>query len=211
MKVKQILDWAVQGDLRQLSVAEISDDDPEREENIKTLIGYINQGLIALYGRYGLKKKTTALADVVNVTSFTLPDDFIVPISAKANNDELSAVPLNDVDADIYLEFTDPVTVEVYIDWDRWSNITQIDLRYSALPTFVEDENSVVPLPVALTDPLLKHMAFTAHSTLSSANNDDEEDKYFQRYENACQRADLDGSITTENTGNWKATDRGYP
>ncbi len=210
MKVSDVINFAITSELKQLNVANIDRTNSDRGANITALISYMNQGVIELYKRFSLATQSATLNNLYDGASWTMGEDFLYLTYAKGNDDETSEIPINDEEADLSL-FT-PAPYQIFLSWDsdfELSGLTEIYITYIALPALLEKENDVVLLPTQYLEALLNYMAFKGHSSLS-ANPEQDNNTYYQRFEASCARIKRDGLTTIDNMGGTKLVDRGF-
>jgi hypothetical protein len=209
MKVSDVINFAITSELKQLSVANIDKTNKDRSANILALISYINQGVIELYKRFGLATQSATLNNLYDGASWTMGEDYLYITYAKGNDDDESEIPINDEDADMSLFTPAPYQLFLSQDEDLVTTITEINITYMAVPPLLTKETDIVLLPVQFLEALLNYMAFKGHSSLSAQPNQDN-NTYYQRFEASCQRIKNDGLNTIDNVSNEKLGDRGF-
>jgi len=209
MLVSDVINFAKNGELKQLSVAEVDPDNENRAANVATIISYINLGIIELYKRFGLATQSQTLQNVVDGASYSMTDDYLYLTYAVGNNDQKTEIPINNEFATFSIFEPAPFQLFVTKDNNLHSDITEVFITYIATPALLTSETQTIPLQSQFIDCLLLYIASRAHAALNSAPNT-EETVFYKRFEASCARIRRDGLITPDNQSNYKLWERGW-
>ena len=209
MKAEDIINFAVHGELKQLSISNISADNADRVENIAAIISYINLGIIELYKRFGLATQSRELTDLTHGFSYTMEDDFLYITNCTGNDEAETDIPLNDETA--ALSVFQPTPYQLYIAKtdEADERITSIFVTYIAVPALIKSSKDVIPLSYQYVEALLNYIAYRGHAAVSG-NTNEENNAYYLRFEASCNNITNDGLITPDNQSNNKLDDRGF-
>lgn len=210
MKVSDVINFAVTGELRPLGVADIDNANADRSSNINSLMSYINQGVIELYKRFGLSTKEQVLTSVADGTSYPTTDDFLYAIYAIGDDENEVEVGINDETSDFSIFTNTPFSILLKYDEEIYSDLTQVTVTYAAAPALVTKETDTVLLPYQFLEALINYMAYKAHSSLIATPQGDN-NTYYRRFEASCARLINDGIINLDNGTNNKLNQKGLP
>ena len=201
MTVQQVIDLAKNGKLKMLAV----------KDDLDSLIGYLNLGLIELYKRFPIDTEEVILtlgsdgtADnpytMISDTIYKMPDDFMYLISAydevpETSNELVAEIPIN--------EEENPLSINT-ISWNKVQiplTVTgaHLSLIYASAPKYftVDELDEEVPLPIQLIDPLLLYMAYAGYVSMDSTTQ--EEDRVLlSRFEKSCKDVKVLGVFTSD-------------
>lgn len=209
MLVSEVISLAKTGELKQLRLAYVGDEDCDKFENEEVLLNYINLGLIELYKRFSLKKVTLELTPVIDGSSFLMADDYLYIYYVCGTDEYETTIPINNEFATMSVFENEPYTLTFVKDDELHSDIVGVNLTYIATPALLVDTAESVPLKYQFIDCLLQYMAFKGHSSLT-ASGDTDGNQYYQRFEASCRRLEKDGSMTPDNQSNYKLWMRGF-
>jgi len=213
MKVSEVIDFAVSGELAPLGVADIGTSSPESRANTKKIIGYLNQGLIELYKRFTLATQSITLETVVDGTSYDMGTDFMYITRAVGDDPNQTEIPVNDEKSDISI-FT-PTPFQLIVGNNPLSTnedikkITNINITYIAMPSLMETTLDVVPLPYQYLEALVNYMAYKAYGALSGSIKEDN-NTYYNRFQASCNKLKSAGLMSDDYNHNTKLYDRGF-
>ena len=199
MTVEQVISLAKGGELKSLSVA----------DDIETMVGYINRGLIELYKTFTINTEEVIITlgsegtegdpyIMVSDTVYKMPNDFMYLVTAYGEVPEKSRavvaeIPINEED--------NPLSVNM-VGWDKVQvplvvTGARISLIYGASPKWLsKDElDAVVPIPVQLLDPLLSYIAYKGLTSIESTAQEDDA-VLWNRFEAECEKVKRLGLFT---------------
>ena len=204
MKLSTVIDQVRNGDISGISSVPKTD---------KTLVTYINLGLISLYNRFQLRTEEAIITLQDGKTIYKLdgtdpdvtvndqpmdPDD-IVTINVVF--DEVGMVPVNDNNDPSSVYTTTYNTLQIPTSQEGM----YLSLIYKAGPkliTYVDDGNgnavdTDIPLPLSLMEPLLMFIAYRSYLAVGDAGTPDA-DKYEMKYHNACTQSEALGLVPSD-------------
>jgi hypothetical protein len=213
MLVSDVINFSKTGELKQLRLSYVDDDDCDQFDNEATLLGFINLGLIELYKRFAFKKVTQQLANTIDGATYNMGDDYLYIYYAcgivGGDAEETVTMPLNNEFANMSLFENEPYVLTVVRHPDYCEDVNEIDVTYIATPALLTDVDDVVPLKYQYIEPLLQFMAYRAHSSLTASPEEDNQ-TYYQRFETSVKRLKRDGTETPDNQSNYKLPVRGW-
>lgn len=210
MKVSSLIDFAVKGEITTLDVADISVDNVGRQNNIDTLISYINLALLELYKKFILKRGKLVLADITDGIVTTLESDFMSIVIAVGNDDDLTPVPLDDeLVATLSVNQISPFELEIHKTTEDTSEITEITIFYSRSPVLLKGEEDDVPINDQFITPILNYIAYKAYTPTDGVVQDSN-NIYYQRFEAACNVLTVKGLLAAPTVKNTNLNDRGF-
>jgi hypothetical protein len=200
MKVSSIVDYLVNGDLRQTALSDIGIDGSRNEKqvnNLNTLLGFCNQGLLELYKRFPISAN---IEDVFVLKPSTTEDLIELPDSSMALikvTDQLGEeTPVDDYNIDY--QFKNKIYTGVYVKSLAINKylvlgnvpITGVSLQfhYTTAPDTVR-YTSTLPLPAIFQEALMLYMAYRGYSTIKSVSEvGDEGMIYRKKFEDSCNK-----------------------
>ena len=209
MKAKNIIEFAVHGELNQLYLGKIAANVPERQENINAIISYINLGVIELYKRFAIATKKVTINDLTNDATTVIEDDFMYVVSCTGNDDDKTDIPINDVLADLSIFQSAPFEFQVQATEDAPETITAVHVVYSVSPTLITKEEDNVLINNQYLEALVNYIAYKGHASISG-NTDEENNAYYQRFEASCKNITRLGLATPTIQSNHKLNNRGF-
>jgi len=209
MLVSDVINFAVNGEIANLSVAKVGDSDPDRIANEAKLLSYINQGIIALYTKFGLAHQSRTLDNVVDGASYTMPADYINLIYAVDNQVEPMEIPINDEFAEYSIFEPAPFSIFVVKDDLKYELSSEIYITYQAVPPLLTATTDVVALGYQFLEPLLMYVSYKAHSPTDAASQQNQ-NNHFIKYLGACKEVRSMGLTTADNQSNYKHDSRGF-
>lgn len=190
MTIQQVIDLAVSGELKNLSVS----------SDTTAVIGFINLGLIELYKRFPLEVKEHIIELQDGVEVYTMPSDYMWITAAydevpEGSDDVVAVIPINEED--------NPLSVNT-ISWNKVQvpvTVTgaYISIIYVASPQYFTetDLSEQVPIPVQLVEALLHYIGYRGHGALDGSI-EAENNTHYQRFEASCKRIEQNGMITSD-------------
>ena len=176
MTVGDVVTQLKYGELRSLAT---------KDDNV-AITSYINLALIALYGRFKLKKSEQLISMVNNIVEYTLNPDLMTIDAIYDENgdefaldDETSLFSINQVDFNT-IQVPNPITG------------TTISVVYLTAPQtliYVDATslNDIVPIPQQLLEPLLHYIGYRAHGAMNG-DIKAENNTHYMRYEASVKR-----------------------
>lgn len=200
MKVIKLIEDAVSSDIRQLALANIGTEsnrgsNTEQADNLKTLVSFVNQGLLDLYTRFPLSVKSIeADADAIDQSiPIILPNDALGLKDVVVLETEES-LPIDSSAAEFKFDkkgeeimYVKTLAVNTYLVKGHFpSSFVELRFDYYASPKEVALDDEL-PLPVLYNEALRLFIAYRAYSTIKSVTQTgDEHIKYKKMYEDAC-------------------------
>jgi hypothetical protein len=190
MTIQQLVDLAVDGELRTLQV----------KDNTASIVGYINLGLIELYKRFPLDVQEHMITLLDGVEIYTMPSNFMWIVSAydevpETSNLTVLPIPINEED--------NPVSINT-ISWNQVQvpvTVTgaYISIIYVAAPTYFTDADlaTTLPIPPQMVEALLHYIGYRAHGS-DDGNVQAENSTHYQRFELSCKRIEQMGMFTPD-------------
>lgn len=190
MTIQQVIDLAVSGELKNLSVS----------SDTAAVIGFINLGLIELYKRFPLEVKEHIIELQDGVEVYTMPSDYMWITAAydevpEGSDDVVAIIPINEED--------NPLSVNT-ISWNKVQvpvTVTgaYISIIYVASPQYftANELSESIPIPVQLVEALLHYIGYRGHGALDGSI-EAENNTHYQRFEASCKRIEQNGMITSD-------------
>ena len=188
MTVQEIIDYARNGELRQLSIAEISSDPLVQAQRDAAIITYINLGLIELYKRFSLSVKAEIVRTTPAVNMYYLRnlDIFrIINIYDASGKPLIEPQTLEDEEYDVK-----PITPTVYLFREPIDE--EVAFVYIASPERVTKVTDEVVLLDIMLESLLHYIGYRAHGAMNG-NVDGENNTHYLRFEKSCDELKLLG------------------
>ena len=221
VKVYEYIEFLVNGELSQLSVADVGDVSPggasptsTQTTNRDKLRSYINLANIELHKKFNIVQKEMELDFALNGEEFKLDDDFLHAISCAftdgteipINNDKTKFV--NGVDTNVSVMFRDPSKVVIKgTDDDGRKDMVVV---YAAAPKLAKSITINLQLPQLYTEALLNYVAYKAHASINGGMKA-ENNTYYLRYNESCKQINMLGLVNPDNLdSNTKLEDRGF-
>ena len=223
MRDYEYINYLVKGEISKLAISNVGDlsvnpvvpPNDTQKANQKKIISYLNLANIAIYKKFHLLKKEFELWNPADGEEFSLPKDFMIPISAYYAVDKVhlsfkdtSLNLIDNVDTNVSLLFSDPYTIQIKGIDPLGRKL--IIVKYAASPTPITSLLTEIKIPVAYTEAFLNYAAYKAHAAIS-ANMSDENNTYYLRFNNSCKEiieSGLHGN--NEMDSNTKLEDRGF-
>ena len=218
MKVSEYIDFLVNGEVQQLSIADVALDDATpgaaQLKNRAKMRTFINLANIELHKKFSILQKTMELDFALNGEEFNLPEDFLHAISCTfkdgeeiaINNDKIRMK--DDVDINVSVMFRDPskVTIKGTDEKGRKDMV----LVYAASPKLASKITTNISLPQLYTEALINYVAYKAHATISG-DIKAENNTYYLRYNESCKQINILGLSNPDNLdANTKLVDSGF-
>lgn len=158
MIVRDIIEHAQQGELKQLSLKNSTD----------TVISYINLGLVELYKRFNLSVKTEVIYTYPEIKIYNLQNKDInqILIIYNSKGEKLSSKHLSE-----YTENYDVTQLSYNSFLFREPKEEEIMFLYKASPEFVSSEEDEVKIPVDMLSALLNYIGYKGQMTMNKQNN----------------------------------------
>ncbi len=219
MIVSDYLEAAVRSELSSLSIKDIGigSNEPSATQlkNRETLIGYLNQALLAIYSKFSLKQDEIVIHSPVEFRRYTVPSDFLYPVDAKladgqeigVNNDRM--VILDGKEVLLSIMFPSPLKFEVK-GIGGCPEDTAISMVYAVAPNIVENYTDHVDLRSSFTEAVLLYMGYRATCSTGVAG-ESTNSTFLSRYNFVCDQVLKQGCIDTDNlNSNVKLCERGF-
>ncbi len=217
MLVVDYLNFAVNGEIKPLTMADIGGETPNsvQSKNRETLIGYLNLANIEIHKKFALIQKEFILEDVENNKYFDLPIDFMYASSASYEdgtqvslNNERLCMDGKNVDQCVSVMFPEQFKA-LTKGTDRLGR-DRISLICVVAPDKVTSIDGFVDISHVFTDCILNYMAYKAYASMQgdiqATNN-----TYYLRFLESCKTVVTDGLITSDNLdSNVKLNMRGF-
>jgi len=189
MTVGQVIELAKAGEVKSLAV----------KDNLDSLIGYLNLGLLELYKRFPIDTEELILTlgedgtpensyTMISDTIYKMPDNFMYLITAydevpETSNELVAEIPINEED--------NPLSINT-ISWNKVQvplvvQGAHLSLIYASSPSYftIDSLDEEVPLPAQLIEPLLMYIAYKGHSSVESSPQQ-EDAVLYARFEGSC-------------------------
>jgi len=222
MQVSTIIDYAAKGDLKQISLSNIGTKESrtnDQQENLDTLVGFVNQGILELYKRFPIKinvDDNTVFAPSTVEDSIQLPDTALELM--KVTKTDGTEVPVDNYDVenlfklnlykDVYVK---SLSVNNFLILGEMSSTgTTVQFHYKSAPEQVR-YNSMLPLPVMYQEALMNYVAYRGYSTVKSVTPvGDEGFNYKKRFEDSCLRIEQNTDTLYEWANPKRLYERGF-
>lgn len=158
MKVRDIIEYAQYGELKQLSL----------KDDVSALLSFINLGLVELYKRFNLSIKTEIIQTVPEIKVYNLRNTDIsnILIVYNSKGEKLSFKQVTDED-----EEYDITQLSYNSFLFREPNNEEIMFLYKASPEFVNNEEDEIKIPKDMFNALLNYIAYKGQMTMNKQNN----------------------------------------
>lgn len=179
MTLQEAINIAKYSELSKLSI----------KDNVEAVVGFINMGLVELYGIFGVRSEEHLITLVDGQTIYELPDDFMYIVGAYENVTNMGgsgtvSLPIN--------EESNPFSVNT-IDFKRVQiplSVTgaYVSIIYVPKPVkmSVNDLEAELPIPDQLIQPLMNFLAFKGHGAVR-IEGQGEADIYYARFRRSCE------------------------
>jgi hypothetical protein len=203
MQSTTLIDYIVKGDLKQTSLSDIGTEEsrtanPEQQNNLDTLVGFLNQGMLEQHKRFPIKVDIAELdLDDAFTVNNTLGEPLILPIEAleliEVLTNTLEAIPVDDAQKELEHKignykgmFVKTISVNTYtVHGDKPPRGVYLLFKYKAAPVAIK-YGQLVNLPSAYQECLLNYMAYRGYSTVKSVTQaGDEGFNYKKRFEDS--------------------------
>lgn len=214
-----ILDTAY-SDLKQTALFDVGTgavtDTDAQKDNIRTLLSFVNQGLVALHSRFPLKVGTvefdtserynSAMEGVIELGTVKLPDEALSLIDIVTDDHE--KVPLDDkgiqylFDQGTYKKLlVRTVAINTYVvSGVNEDGVKTLYFTYRAIPDTVK-VTSTLPLPSKFVEALRYYVAFRGYSTIkSTTTTGDVNVMYKKLFDDACNTLEDTTDMLTDDT-----------
>lgn len=210
MKVSEIIDFAVKGELAPLNNADILTSNPDREDNYAAILSYLNLGILELHKKFALRIGRLTVSDITDQTVIAFPTDFMALVRVIGNDDDFTPIDIdNDTTADLSILRVDEFNYEVYNTEEFDEEITSILIRYSRAPILLTEIDDDLPVGNQYVEALINYMAYKAH-TVQSGNLQDDNNAYYQRFRAACDTLKRDGLVPAASIQNNHLENNGF-
>lgn len=178
MTVQQVINLARGRELKQLSI----------KDDIPTILGYYNLGLIELYKRFPLKVEEYLLELQDGQDIYTMPSDFMWLIAAygevsPTSADQVNILPINEED--------EPDSVNT-VSWNKVQiplsiNGSRVSLIYVSAPDYISEENLLdqADMPIQLLEAIIHYIGFCGH-VAQNGDAQQENNVHYQRFVASC-------------------------
>lgn len=190
MTTQQVIDLAKGRELKQLAI----------KDDIPTVLGYYNMGLIELYKRFPLKVEEHIIELQDGQSIYTLPSDFMWIVAAygevsPSSSDSVNILPINEEDA--------PESINT-VSWNKVQiplsiSGSYVSIIYVANPPYVTEANlgDNVDFPIQLLEALIHYIGFCAHVSLDGSM-EKENNVHYQRFVASCELVRTMGMFNTD-------------
>ena len=207
MLVADYLEFAINGEIRSLSISDIGGDTPTETQtkNRNTLISYLNLANIAVHTKFALLQKEFLLENVQHNSLHSLPLDFLYVISATfedgteipINRDTVQKVDDNDTALSVMF----PAPYKALFKGVDSLGRTDVSLIYTASPVTVKELTDFIDLSTVYTEAILNYMAYKAYASIQgdmqATNN-----TFYLRYNEDCKNIKQYGLTNSDNLDN---------
>jgi len=190
MTIRQIIDLARSGELKQLGI----------KDDTEAILGYVNLGMIELYKRFPLKVEEYLIELLDSTVIYSLPSDCMWLVAAYGEVSEHDSESVNILNINTE---DDPLSVNT-ISWNKVQiplSVTGsfVSLMYVASPTYLTeaDLDNEIDLPVQMVDALLEYVAYKGHAS-QNGDASAENNVHYQRFEASCERVKQQGMFTPD-------------
>ena len=195
MIVGDVLDLAKASELQTLAV----------RKDDKSILGYINLGLLELYKRFPIETKEVILELESGTSEYILPSDCMYLVSAYSEVPEDSELPYIELPIN---EEDHPLSVNT-VSWNKVQVPQAVDgayisLIYVASPEMIRyDEVSEshlmqdIPIPPQMIEALLHYVGYRAHAA-TDGDIEAENTTHYTRFEASCARIEKSGLFTSD-------------
>lgn len=216
MLVSEVVNLLVASELKPLSISNIGGDhrDEVQDDNFRQIVGMINSARSAIYEKFALLQKEYVLEEVENNKTYSLPNDFIYPISAalrdgsqvSINNERIFTVDGKDVC--LSLMFPEPYVC--LVKGEDPAGQEDVSLVYCAEPSTVKDPHDDIKLTNVFVPAMMAYVAYRAFlgvdGSMQATNN-----TYLVRYNAECEMIRKNGTSISDNSdSNIKLNERGW-
>lgn len=202
MTAQQLIDLAKTGELRTSGV----------KEDVPTILGFINLGMLELYKRFLLDTKEVIITMGrdgtvtdpyvrINDTTYQMPSDFQYLVAAYDEVPKDSSARL----APIQINNENNLLGVNMVSWNKVQIPTfvldaNISLIYAPSPKYItiNDLDEELPMPIQLVEPLLAYIGYRAFASISDNPQTDVGNVYYARFENSCEVVKQFGIYTAE-------------
>ncbi len=203
MTVQQVIDLARGRELRQLAV----------KDDITTLLGYYNMGVIELYKRFPLKVEEVIIELLDDQYIYTLPADFMWIVAAygettPSDSSSVNILPINEED--------EPDSINT-VGWNKVQiplSIAgaRVSIIYVSSPEYLTEKNltDIAEFPVQLLEALVHYIGFCGHVS-QNGDAQKENNVHYQRFVASCELVRTMGMYNTDDVSmNKRIETRGF-
>lgn len=200
MNAQEVITMAANSELSNINI----------KDDVPTVIGYMNLGIIELYKRFALSTKEHVITLLDGVEIYDMPTDFMWAIEAYGEADvnsviKVNKISINDEDDELGINTINWRQVQVPIA----TTGSFISIIYAASPVLVTELtiNDPLPLPIQMIEPLLNYIGYKGNTPTDSV---EENNMYYRRFELSCKRIEDKGMFTADSLNTTKFKDRGF-
>ena len=190
MTIRQVIDLAKVGELNGLGIA----------NNDAAIVGFINLGMLELYKRFALKYEEYLITLDENISTYTMPSDFMWIYAAYGDLDARSGdfvnlLPINKEDDPISINTTSWNKIQVPVN----TGGAHISIIYVAKPTTytVSDMDVELDLPPQMIEALLAYIGYRGNSTIDSGLQT-EDNAWFIRFDSSCNKIKQESMLNSD-------------
>ena len=190
MTVGQVIDLAKVSELNGLGIA----------NNDAAIVGFINLGMLELYKRFALKYEEYLITLDENISTYTMPSDFMWIYAAYGDLDARSGdfvnlLPINKEDDPISINTTSWNKIQVPVN----TGGAHISIIYVAKPTIytMDDINEEVDLPPQMIEVLLAYIGYRGNATIDSGVQT-EDNIWYVRFDTWCNKLRQESMLNSD-------------
>jgi len=161
------------------------------KDNTDAILLFMNAGMLELYKRFPIKVEEHVIALVEGTTLYTLPTNFMYPLSAHGEVPEneinvMVELPINEEDDLLSVFFPNHTQVQIPAVEDG----AIVSILYVPKPVryTVSDVALELDLPETLIEPLLHYIGYKAHLGIRS-DAQTETNAHYVRFDASCKKA----------------------
>lgn len=204
MVVNKLLDYLRFGELADLSISDI-----DEQDNLDKMFTYINRGLKKVNSELALTEATESFTLVTDVTSYTLTDPLLLRIRSAYDQDG-AELNLN-VESDfrsVIVNSHNSVSFTGHRD-NTENKVTAITIAYLKDFEEITDEDDEIPISEGLVEVLVNYVAYLAHGSINMSEGSSAH-KYQAQYEIELGKARKFGYKTGLSNNIDKLRQRGF-
>lgn len=187
-----------------------------------SVIGYINLAILEIHKRFDILVTEAVVTLVDGTLNYTL-DGIDANVSIDLSDKEflhiLSITSVNeegkDVDYLINQKQKDTVVTPTYNSIKLYNDMYEelyekvLTVTYKASPKFILVDTEIVPLPLQFINAACSYVAYEAQSSIKGGSKD-ENNTHFVRFEDECDRLNLEGLFNDDDLSSSKFEKRGF-
>jgi len=185
------------------------------KDDVPTLIGYVNMGVLELHKRFNLWNEEAIITMVLGTKRYLL-DGTDANVTMDLSDHSLLLIE------EVYEETGEQMSLNNELDpygaatprWNELEVVEEVDgqllsVIYRAAPKFAVADTEEIPLPPQFTEALFHYVGYRAHASVKG-DEQSENNTHYKRFEASCGRINFHGLVTPDSLESTKFETRGF-